>query len=111
VSSSVHGTALAEKSAKGQELAAAWMPDSDVDSNADADTGDKSGGEHTGAERDLYLGEHSAAERAVLCIVVSARQARGDSASDVQTMVGEAAADETEGSSVLSEQSAVRADC
>jgi hypothetical protein len=43
--------------------------------------------------------------------VVLARQARGDSALYVQAMGGEAAAELTEGGSVLQEQGAVRAAC
>jgi hypothetical protein len=87
------------------------MPNSNVDSNAAANIGDRSRGEYASAERNLYLGEHSAAKRAVLCIVVLARQARGDSASDIQAIGREATADKIEESSVLSKQSAVQVDC
>jgi hypothetical protein len=86
------------------------MPNSNINSNAAASTRDRSGGEHASAERDVYLGEHGAAKRAVLCFIVLAREARGDSASDMQAIGREAVADEAEGSSVLSKQGAVRVD-
>jgi hypothetical protein len=86
------------------------MPNSNVNSNAAASTRDRSRGEHAGAERDVYLGKHSVAKRVVLCFIVLAKEARGDSASKVQAIGREAAADEVEGSSVLSEQGAVQAD-
>jgi hypothetical protein len=86
------------------------MPNSNVNSNTAASTRDRSRGEHASAEYNVYPGEHSAAKRAVLCFIVSAREAGGDSASDVQAIGREAAADKAEGSSVLSKQGAVRAD-
>jgi hypothetical protein len=86
------------------------MPNSNINSNAAASIRDRSRGEHASAERDVYLGEHGAAKRVVLCFIVLAKEARRDSASDVQAIGREAAADEVEGSSVLSEQGAVRAD-
>jgi hypothetical protein len=86
------------------------MPNSNINSNAAASTRDRSRGEHAGAERDVYLGEHGAAKRAVLCFIVLAKEAKGDSASDVQAIGREAAADKVERSSVLSKQGAVQAD-
>jgi hypothetical protein len=111
VSSAVYIPALARELAQGQELATAWQLTSNVDGNAAASAGDTARGEHAGAERNIHLGEHSTAERAVLCIVVSAQQARGHGAGDVQALGRYAIADETEGGSVLSKQGAVRVVC
>jgi hypothetical protein len=86
------------------------MPNSNINSNAAASTRDRSRGEHAGAERDVYLGEHGVAKRAVLCFIVLAREARGDSASNVQAIGREAVVDKVEESSVLSKQGAVRVD-
>jgi hypothetical protein len=99
VSSTVHSTTLARESAKGEELADTWMPDGYVDSNAAASARAGVKSKHVGAERDVNPGKHSTAECAVLCVVVSAQQARGYSVSDVQAMGRKAAADETRNAS------------
>jgi hypothetical protein len=78
------------------------MPDSDVDGNAAASAGDGAGEKYADAERDIYLSKHSAAKRAVLCVIVLTRQARGYGVGDVQAIGREIAADKTEGGSVLS---------
>jgi hypothetical protein len=86
------------------------MLNSNINSNAAASIRDRSRGEHASAEYDVYLGKHSAAKRAVLCFIVLVREARGDSASNVQAIGREATADKVEGSSILSKQGAVQAD-
>jgi hypothetical protein len=111
VSSAVYIPALARELAQGQELATAWRLTSNVDGNAAAGAGDAARGEHASTERNIHPGEHSAAKRAVLCVVVSAQQARGHSAGNVQALGRYATADKTEGGSVLSKQGAVQVVC
>jgi hypothetical protein len=77
------------------------MPACAVNSNATASARDRARGKHASAQCNVHPGEHSTAKRAVLCIVVLAQQARRNGASNVQTMGCEAAAEETEGGSVL----------
>ena len=88
----VYVTALAERFARGQELAAAGMPGGIADSNAAAGEGRGAGDKHASAQRYVHPGRHNAAERAVLCIVVSTQEVGRYSVGGVQAVGREAAA-------------------
>jgi hypothetical protein len=107
VSSSLYVRQLAAEASAAEELAAAGLSNCANDRNAAASVGAHARVKHASAQRNVHISKHYAAEHAVLHLVGSAQQDRGDSCSSVLAALGAAAERGTEGCSILLKQEAV----